>query len=208
MESRVLMKTRANRRRVIAATVASTATISLSQTGTAERTAPPTFTSGGLGLTRPEFEARFGTGEPVETAGDPRYDSTYAYGTQLGTIFVWYHDLGDDSFVTYIEIDVASETLSSDEARNRAERLLPTDSQFTELYVAPATPNGPVAIEMMRFVSPSLGEVHDRAFPSEIVVMIHQLWADASSDQGPTASRISIMTRLATIGGAGKVSEL
>lgn len=85
---------------------------------------------------------------------------------------VWYREVNGDAYAASIEIDFIGDTLDASEARQHAERFMPTDAEFTELYVAPATPNGPIAIEMMRFVSESLSTFNSGVFAPEIVVMI------------------------------------
>jgi hypothetical protein len=197
MNNHRLFETRANRRSVVAAAAIGAATVGFGRMTAAQT--PSAFESGGLGLTRAQFEETFGPGELVEMPGHPIYDSTYSYGTQLGMVYAWYLDMNGESYVSYIEIDFASDKLDASEARQRAESLMPTDATFSELYIAPSTPSGPVAIEMTRYVSESLGKVHEGTFPPEIVVMIQQPWNDSTT--GTPASGISIMTRMVTQSG-------
>lgn len=189
------MKT--NRRHLVTVAGAGVVALGLGQIASAQTTA--LFASGGLGLTRSQLEETLGPGEQVEMPGHPIYDSTYAYGTQLGMFSVWYMEANGDAYAAYIEINFASDNLDSSEARKHAERMMPTDARFTELYVAPATPNGPLAIEMTRYVSESLGKIHSGVFAPEIVVMIQQPWDD--SNQGTPASSVSIMARMVTQAG-------
>lgn len=189
------MKT--NRRELVAAAGAGLVALGFGQMANAQTTAQ--FESGGLGLTRSQCEDMLGPGERVAMPGHPIYDSTYSYGTQLGMVYVWYMDADGDSYAAYIEIDFASDNLDASEARAHAEQMMPSDARFTELYVAPSTPSGPIAMEMTRYVSESLGTINSGGFAPEIVVLIQQPWDDAN--KGTPASGVSIMARMVTQAG-------
>ena len=155
------------------------------------------FASGALGLTRQEIETRWGPGDRVDMPGHPIYDETYAYAGQGWTYTVWYRSLNGDEIASYVEVSYGPDGVANVQAMELAESLLPDDAEYTEMFVAPATPHGPTALVMTRYVSDALGVRSAGAVPPEILVTLHKTWDDGDgSDDRVTA--VSIMARTVT----------
>ena len=155
------------------------------------------FSSGALGLTRAEIEAQWAAGERVAVPGHPIYDETYAYAAQGWPTYVWYMSFNDQEVADYVEVAYGPEGISPVQARDTAKAYLPADAAFSELFIAPATPRGPTALAMTRYLSPSLAAIHGEIIPAEILVTLHESWrAEASQEDRITA--ISLMARMVT----------
>ena len=84
--------------------------------------------SGGIGLTRPAWEAVHGSGNPGQTL--VAYENgTYAVGFQ-------------DDVVTFIEVSWPGPGLQMDAAESSVRDLLPGDARLDETFFAPATAGG------------------------------------------------------------------
>lgn len=155
------------------------------------------FSSGALGLTRSAIDAQWGAGERVAVPGHPIYDETYAYAAQGWTTYVWYMSFNDQEVAAYVEVAYGPEGVSPVQAHDTAMAYLPADAEFSELFVAPATPRGPTALTMTRYLSPSLAAAYGEIIPAEILVTLHESWhAEASQEDRITA--ISLMARMVT----------
>src|SRR5918998_103641 len=78
---------RMSRRRALASVAVAAGAVGL---GRSTRAQAAGFSSGALGLTRPDIEAQWGEGERAAVPGHPIYDETYAYAAQGWTTYVWY----------------------------------------------------------------------------------------------------------------------
>ncbi len=186
--------TRFSRRRALGSMAMATGVAGFNRTVQAEAAG---FSSGALGLTRPEIEAQWGHGELVDVPGHPIYDETYAYAGQGWTTYVWYVSFNGKDVAAYVEVAYGPEGVPPVQAHDLAQGYLPADAEFSELFIAPATPQGPTALAMTRYLSPSLAATHGNIIPAEILVTLHETWnADPSQPERITA--ISLMTRLAT----------
>ncbi len=100
--------------------------------------------SGALGLTRDEIEVEWGRANtPIDVPGHPIYDETYAYPDENGTLFVTYRNLNGDDIAVYVEFAWSGDGATEQVAHAVGKRLLPADSEITELYVAPRRPMAP-----------------------------------------------------------------
>src|SRR5215213_2946928 len=163
---------RISRRRALASVVAAGA-VGVSRSVRAQEAG---FSSGALGLTRAEIEVQWGQGEIVDVPGHPIYDETYAYAGQGWTTYVWYVSFNELEVAAYVEVAYDSEGVSPVQARDLAQGYLPADAEFSELFIAPATPQGPTALAMTRYLSPSLAATHGNIIPAEILVTLHETW--------------------------------
>src|SRR5688572_15098015 len=110
--------------------------------------------SGALRLSKSEIEADFGTVEkPVVVPGHAIYDETFAYETQAGTLYVSYRDVNGEMTAVYVEFAWRGDGASEQAAREMVAHLIPADASLTELYVAPPTSSGPVALVTHRYES-------------------------------------------------------
>lgn len=128
--------------------------------------------SGALGLTRPEVEARWGAAtEQIEMRGHPVYDETYAYGAEEGMTYVSYRDVNGVQIAVYVEFVWFGDGVTEQVAAETIEDLLPADAELTEIYLAPSTPDGPIALAANRYASESLGTAQAGVLASEILVI-------------------------------------
>lgn len=110
-----------------------------------------------LGMSREDWEAAMGPGEPVEAGlGDPMY----GYGAQYGMLYATFREFNDGAFVNYIEFQFGSDGMTYDRVDPITRAFMPADADATDAYLAPATPGGPTAIASWRYVSEELGDVH------------------------------------------------
>ena len=150
--------------------------------------------SGALGLARSEIEADFGRAtEPIEVPGHPVYDETYANENEEGALFVTYRDVNGEEIAVFVEFAWRGTGASKQEARTVAENLLPADAELTELYVAPPTSIGPLALVTYRYESDALGE--NAALAPEILVIYQERWGDDTAADSTRVEAVSIMIR-------------
>ena len=133
--------------------------------------------AGVLGQPRSEVEARFGPPtEQVEMSGRPIYDETYAYEAEDATIYISYRDANGVQVAAYIELDWRGDGVDKTRAQEAVASLLPPDAKRTELYTAPPTLGGPLAIDSRRYESASLRE--NPVLAPEVLVNQQQRWPD------------------------------
>lgn len=153
-----------------------------------------TIDSGALGLPKSKIEAVFGpSGDPIETPGHPIFDETYAYETGEGTLTISYRDVDGVPTAVFIEFAWVGDGVGDAVARDLVGRFLPADATLTELYTAPPTPNGPIALVMNRYESESLGRI--AAFAPEILVVFHERWDVQGVPDGRSILSVSITVR-------------
>ncbi len=153
--------------------------------------------SGALGLTRDEIEVEWGRANtPIDVPGHPIYDETYAYPDENGTLFVTYRNLNGDDIAVYVEFAWSGDGATEQVAHAVGKRLLPADSEITELYVAPPTTDGPVALVTERYESEALGA--NPALPPDILVVYQQRWGDSTEADSTRVEAVSIMIREGT----------
>lgn len=116
--------------------------------------------SGGLGLTRAEWESFYGAGTPVDLV-IPIYTQLYEYPFQHGTMYVAFAGSKSelDSVVLYLEIAFAGDGTPSEDARGLVETLIPSDAQIVDPFFAPPTPGAPSALSSFRYESAALASV-------------------------------------------------
>ncbi len=150
--------------------------------------------SGVLGVTRAEIEAEWGRAtKPIDIPGHPIYNETYAYAGKDGTLFVTYRELNGDEVAVYVEFAWSGEGATEQGAQAVGKRLLPADSKLTELYVAPPTAAGPIALVTHRYESDALGA--NPALPPDILVVYQERWGDPASPGSTRVEAVSIMIR-------------
>lgn len=153
--------------------------------------------SGALGLTRTEIEAEWGQAtKAIDVPGHPIYDTTYAYPSKDGTLFVSYRDLNGDAIAVYVEFAWSGAGATEQAAQAIGKRLLPVDAQLTELYIAPPTTAGPIALVTHRYESEALG-THP-ALPPDILVVYQERWGDSASPNSTRVEAVSFMIREGT----------
>lgn len=102
--------------------------------------AAPAFVSGGLGVSQPEWEQRYGPGSQSETPGYLWYQGTYLVAFQDGN-------------VAYIERRWPPESAASfDDARLQGGELIPADRQYVQTYNPDGRPDWVADL----YLSPSL----------------------------------------------------
>ena len=162
--------------------------------GVQSAAAQPALASGALGVTRAEFEATFGRpSEEIDAPGHPIYDESYAHENEDGTLFVTYREINGEAIAVYLEFAWRGNGASAQAARAVAAGLLPTDAELTEIYVAPPTRSGPVALVTHRYESDALGAVQTLA--PEILVIYQERWGDDAQADSTRVEAISIVTR-------------
>jgi hypothetical protein len=114
------------------------------------------ITSGGIGLTRTEFERYFGAGEATQSHGLYR-DPTYGGPIYVGFDFVSFQD----GLLDFLELQWAGISqaggLSQDDAAREVSTVMPSDAVFQKRYVMGATPGGPIGLRSEEWTSASLG---------------------------------------------------
>jgi len=146
--------------------------------------------SGALGLFPSEIEAIFGPPSERVEVPDPGYDDTWAYETEDGTLIVTYREINGEEIAIYLEFSWRGEGTGEIDARHLVESLLPADAELTELYTAPPTTSGPIALVSNRYESESLGS--NMALTSEILVTYQETW---SANNPPAVHAVSISMR-------------
>jgi hypothetical protein len=184
---------RITRRTALASVALAAGSIGLWQSAGAQDSG---LSSGALGMTRADIEARWGTGERVDVPGHPIYDEMYAYPGQGWTTYVWYMAFNGLEVAAYVEVDFGPEGVPMVDARDLVTNYLPADAEFSELFVAPPTPGGPTALSMTRYLSPSLAAAYDNIIPAEILVTLHESWPANGEPERATA--VSLIARMVT----------
>lgn len=114
--------------------------------------------SGGIGLSRTEWENIYGLGEATQSHGVYR-DPTYGGPVYIGFDFVNF----DDGLLDFLELhwpDVSEGGgLAQEEAAAQVSTLLPADVKLRESYFMGATPGGPTALRSQRWTSRALDVV-------------------------------------------------
>ncbi len=153
--------------------------------------------SGALGRLKSEIEADFGpSGTAIEMPGHPVYDEPYAYLMQAGTLYVSYREINGEDVAVYVEFQWVGDGVDEATAHRFAASLLPSDAELTELYIAPPTSSGPVALVTHRYVSDAL--TGNPALAPEILVIYQETWGDPENRL--TAVSISIRERTQATG--------
>jgi hypothetical protein len=98
--------------------------------------------SGGIGLSREDWEELHGPGEAAQ--------NYVAY--EGGTYYVQFQ--GD--IVSFLEFGWDDPGVALAEAEAAVRELLPTDARLAESFAAPATAGGPISLLMHRYDSPAL----------------------------------------------------
>jgi len=122
------------------------------------------FESGGVGLTRAEWEAIHGGGEVCQ--------DSVTYGGRYVVQFA-----GDA--VSFIELgweERAGGGVATDAARAEVEALLPDDADRVETFFAPPTLGGPVGLTVERYQSDGLPDRYPstQSSPSGGIAVIYQ----------------------------------
>jgi hypothetical protein len=160
--------------------------------------------SGGLGLTRAEFEAAYGPGDPVETP-PAIYDEVFVHGTQNGLLYVAYEGSKseEEDVVVYLEFAWGGDGATEDEATALVQSFLPADAALDGVYFAPPTPDGPNALMTFHYFSDSLAGVSygtGTLTPDILVIYVQTLTDVSQPGSQPVAetsvTSVSLMTRL------------
>jgi hypothetical protein len=146
--------------------------------------------SGALGLFPREVEAIFGPPAERIDVPDPEYGDTWAYETEDGTLIVTYREINGEDIAIYVEFNWRGDGVGEVDARNLVESLLPADAELTELYTAPPTTSGQIALVSNRYESAALGS--NMALTPEILVMYQESW---SANNPPSVHAVSISMR-------------
>lgn len=117
-------------------------------------------TSGGIGLTRTEFERYFGAGEATQNYA--RYtDPTYGGPIYVGYDFVNF----PDGLLDFLELQWSGVSqaggLAEATAAYEVSTVLPADAVFRKRYRMGATPGGPIALRAEEWTSASLAAVRN-----------------------------------------------
>jgi hypothetical protein len=114
--------------------------------------------SGGIGLTRAEWEAIYGPGEALQTFArytDPAYGGPIYVGMDFENV--------DDGLVEFIELQWANLNqlggMRQEYAEDATRGLLPDDARLHETFYMPATPGGPIALRSQRWTSAALADL-------------------------------------------------
>lgn len=133
-------------------------------TGTSLRTAAAAqsngVNSGGIGLTRTEFERYFGPGEATQSYA--RYtDPTYGGPIYAGYDFVNF----PDGLLNFLELQWTGVNqaggLLEGTAAYEVSTVLPADAVFRKRYLMGATPGGPIILHSEEWTSASLAGVRN-----------------------------------------------
>ncbi len=147
-----------------------------------------------LGLTRDQLEEIWGAAtEPVDVPGQPGTDEMFLYGAEDAMTYVSYRELNGEQIAVFVELAWLGDGVSQQVSTQTIERLLPADAILTELYIAPATPDGPIALSIYRYTSESLADAYDDTLAAEILVIEQHAWNDAAGSS--TITSFSLMIR-------------
>lgn len=111
--------------------------------------------SGGIGLSRGEWESIYGPGDATQT------HVIYREPTYGGPIYVGF-DFANfgDGLLDFLELQWSDASqaggLAQEDASNLVSSLLPADVRLRETYLMGATPGGPIALRSQRWTSDSL----------------------------------------------------
>ena len=201
MNMRHLIALRVNRRHAVATLAASGSALLGSGPFTGRvaaatgATPPASLDSSALGLTRAGVEAHWDPGEvPITVPG--RYAREfYAYPAEEGTASIAYQGLNGEEVAVYVEFRWGDDGTTEDMAQPLGARLIPADGQRTAIYLAPPTPNGPIAFTTYEYASASLTAAYGDALdlnwstPSKILMICHERWDDSA-----TSARIEVVS--------------
>lgn len=114
--------------------------------------------SGGIGLTRTEFEGYFGPGEATQS------HAKYIDPTYGGTIYAGYDFVNfDDGLLDFLELQWQGVSqaggLSEEIAASEVRTVLPADARFVRRFRMGATPGGPIGLRAEEWASASIGSV-------------------------------------------------
>ncbi|MDQ3657788.1 MAG: hypothetical protein M3457_22275 [Chloroflexota bacterium] len=157
------------------------------------------LSSGALGLTRAEIDEQWGQGVGP-FAGPGFYFNVYemyTYYSQRGNYHVAYQDVNGRDIAVYLEVDLPG-GMSEREARVMTAGYLPVDAQLTDVYTAPPTPDGAIALTTYRYVSASLDAAYGGILPGEILVIVQERWGDPDFEFGTRVIGVSMMVRTIT----------
>lgn len=114
--------------------------------------------SGGIGLTRTEFEQYFGPGEATQSYAQ-YLDPTYGGPIYAGYDFVNFND----GMLNFLELQWSMTTqaggLDVETAANEVATLLPADAVYRRQFWMGATPGGPVSLRSEVWSSASLAAI-------------------------------------------------
>lgn len=149
---------------------------------------------GVIGATRAQVEATFGKPtEAVPATGRPTSDAMFAYGTQAGMAYVSYREINGVQIAVAAEFAWGGGGVSEADAGKLIAKFLPADAKLTELYIAPATPDGPIALSVLRYTSEDLGHAYNGVLAPEVIAIENQTWNAAANATAVT--RVSLALR-------------
>ena len=147
--------------------------------------------SGGIGLTRAEFERYFGPGEATQNYA--KYtDPTYGGPIYVGYDFVHF----TDGLLNFLELQWRGVSqaggLTVGTAVDEVATVLPADAQFVRQFWMGATPDGPIALRSEEWTSASLATA--RGGRGTILVTYQQktVQLNPGSDPGEIVTAASI----------------
>ena len=135
--------------------------------------------SGGIGLTRADWEDRHGPGEAGQNY------VTYEGGA--------YYVQFQDDVVSFVEFGWQDPGVAFDQAEDAVLEFLPTDARLDESFYAPATAGGPISFLLHRFDSPALADALSGlgTQPTGGILVIYQETPAPDSFE-PNVARVSI----------------
>ena len=78
-------------------------------------------------------------------------------------------------------------------ARATVQKMLPSDARLTELYVAPPTTSGPIALVTERYESRALAE--NPALAPDVLVIHQEIWGEPTVADSTAVHTISMAIR-------------
>ncbi len=141
------------------------------------------FASGGIGLSRTEWEATYGAGTPLQKLVQYENARSRVPGSPIYVGF-------NNDYVAHIELRWQATQLGGlreQDARAEVKDLLPADADLQDVYYMPPTPDGPVALRAWQWESPSLAEV---TVARTAILVVYQ---ETEREQNPGSAPVTII---------------
>ena len=135
--------------------------------------------SGGIGLSRADWEDRHGPGVAGQTY------VTYEGGA--------YYVQFQDDVVSFVEFGWQDPGVAFDQAEDAVREFLPADARLDERFYAPATAGGPISFLLHRYDSPALADaLPGTGNPATGGILVIYQETPAPDRFEPNVSRVSI----------------
>lgn len=153
--------------------------------------------SGGLGLSRTDIETTWGSGTGPLPGSGHYFDlqELFAYPVKDAVYHVAYRRIAEQQVAVHVQVTWLGDGVTDAVMRATVAELIPADARLTDLYWAPPTPDGPIALSTYRYVSEALGAAYNGELAPELLAISHEIWGPPSQPNSTQVNAVSIMVR-------------